>query len=150
MDVKSDVDAIRLDSFLPYQIALLADQVARRTAEAAKRHDGLNQSHWRVLAAVAEAPGRTANDVVAVTPMDKGIVSRAVKSLIDMDLVSRKASREDGRLAHLFLTAKGARLYQKIAREIRDVETAMTAALAPDERQALLTSLRKLNAAMKR
>ena len=147
MNVKPAIDVIRLETFLPYQISLLADLIARQTAAIAKVHDGLNLSHWRVLAAVAEAPGRTANDVVAVTPMDKGIVSRAVKSLIDMNLLSRKASRDDGRIGHLHLTAKGMRRYAAIAADVRGVERRLRAALSDDEWSALGGMLTALNEA---
>lgn len=133
MNVKPDIDIIRLKTFLPYQISLLADKIGRRTAAVAKRHDGLNLSHWRVLAAVAESPGRTANEVVAITPMDKGIVSRAVKSLIEMNLLTRKASKDDGRISHLFLTAKGMRQYASMAKEIRAFEQKLRSLLTEKE-----------------
>lgn len=144
MSSTTEIDVIRLDSFLPYQITLLADRVARQTAAVARRHDGLNLSHWRVLAAVAEAPGRTANEVVAVTPMDKGIVSRAVKSLIDLGLISRKASQADGRVAHLHLTAKGLRQYESMAAEIRTVDERLRSALPAKDCARLMDMLSTL------
>lgn len=144
MHVKPENKAIRLESFLPYQITLLADRIARQTAAVARRHDGLNLSHWRVLAAVADKPGRTANDVVAVTPMDKGIVSRAVKSLIDMNLISRKSSKEDGRIGRLFLTAKGARRYHSMADEVRKVDETLMAALSESECEDLRNLITRL------
>jgi DNA-binding MarR family transcriptional regulator len=147
MDVKPAIEAIRLNQFLPYQLSLVADRVGRRTSAIAKRH-GLNQSHWRVLAALADRPGRTANEVVDITPLDKGIVSRAVKNLIDMDLITRKASKRDGRLGHLFLTAKGSRAYSKIADEVRGVEALMMSALTTAEKRVLMDALAKLSSAL--
>jgi len=140
MNVKRDCTPIRLNSFLPYQITLLADRISRRTAAIARRHDGLNLSQWRVLAAIAEVPGRTANAVVEITPMDKGLVSRAVKSLIDMNLIVRKAAKQDGRLGHLFLTRKGARRYDAIAAKVRKLDDSLRSALSPSE-SALFSSL---------
>lgn len=135
---------IRLDDFLPYQLILAADRVSRMSAAVVKRHEGLNLSHWRVLAAVAEMPGRTANEVVAVTPMDKGIVSRSVKTLIGEGLVERRASDSDGRLGHLHLTAKGRASYDLIARDIRAMEAGMLGTLAPGEAEALQDGLKRL------
>lgn len=129
--------AISLASHLPYQITLLAHRIARRTSAILGARTGLNLSQWRVLAAVAEAPGRTANEVVAVTPMDKGVVSRAVKSLLEMRLLARKASDEDGRLSLLFLTAKGRKTYGALAAEIRTIEDDLLGALSDDEARAL-------------
>jgi len=44
---------IRLDDFWAYQVVVLADQVSRHTMEVVRTEANLNQSQWRVLAAVA-------------------------------------------------------------------------------------------------
>ena len=97
---------------------------------------------------MAEQPGRTANDVVSVTPMDKGIVSRAVKGLLDMELLTRVASQDDGRLGHLYLTEKGERRYDVIAAEVRKVEDDLLAAMSEKEQRALGPLLARLIGAM--
>jgi len=126
MPVKEQIDAIELATFAPYQISVLADMIARRVAAITKSHAGINLSQWRVLAAVADQAGCTANEVTAVTPMDKGIVSRAVKALLEMGLLVRNASQEDGRLAHLYLTPKGRRAYALLATKIREIDAQMS------------------------
>lgn len=144
----NDDEIIRLGNFLPYQVVLLADRIGKRIAAVLKSHDEMNLSHWRVLAAVAEVPGRTANEVVAVTPMDKGIVSRAVKSLIEQELLERRASHSDGRLGHLHLTASGEATYRAIAADIRAVEAEMRAALPEGKWRSAQATLDKLLAAL--
>ena len=111
---------LELDRYWPYQITVLADRIARRTSRIVKDH-GLNLSQWRVLAAIAESPGRTSVEVVTVTPMDKGIVSRATKGLLAMSLVRREASQVDGRISHLFLTDQGSRLYQSLLPDVESI-----------------------------
>lgn len=144
MKDQREIDAIRLDAFLPYQITVLADAIARRTATIAETRAGLNLSQWRVIAAIAERPGRTANEVAAVTPMDKGVVSRAVKALLATGLVVRKASQADGRLGHLHLTAKGQDIYARLAGEIREIETALLAGFSHEDQQRLRDCLARL------
>ena len=144
----NDDEVIRLGNFLPYQVVLLADRIGKRIAAVLKSHDDMNLSHWRVLAAVAEVPGRTANEVVAVTPMDKGIVSRAVKSLIGEGLLERRASDSDGRLGHLHLTTSGEKLYRAIAADIRAVEKQMRASLPPGQWADMQSALSRLLAAL--
>jgi len=139
MPVKEKNAVIALDAFVPYQISVLADLIARRSA-AITKSCGINLSQWRVLAAIADQPGRTANEVTSVTPMDKGIVSRAVKGLLELGLLIRNASQEDGRLAHLFLTPKGRRTYLKLACEIRKIETHMSMSV-PKKGWAQMSSL---------
>jgi len=131
--VASDGQPIALDDFLPYQLSVLAHKIARRTAGIAREHGLSNLSQWRVLAAIAELPGRTANEVVAVTPMDKGLVSRAVKSLLEQGLVYREASASDGRLGHLFLSVAGGEIYSRIAVEVRKLDQDLQTAVKKDE-----------------
>ena len=126
---------LKLDGYWPYQVTVLADRIARRTSSIVKSHR-LNLSQWRVLAAIAEEPGRTSVDVVTVTPMDKGIVSRATKALIEMNLVRKEASQQDGRASHLFLTHDGESTYAEVMPKIidglADARTLLSASEAKD------------------
>ena len=115
-------EALNLEQFWPYQVTVLADRISRRTSRIVKTH-GLNLSQWRVMAAIAEVPGRTSVDVVTVTPMDKGIVSRATKALLELGYIRREASQSDGRLSHLHLTDTGTQLYRDIIPTIEIMAT---------------------------
>ena len=134
---------LRLDHYWPYQITVLADRIARRTGRIVKEH-GLNLSQWRVLAAVAEVPGRTAVEVVRVTPMDKGIVSRATRGLLDQGLLRREASQTDGRLGHLFLTTEGTSLYRVLTPQVEAITESVADTLDAAEQQRLTETLREL------
>ncbi|WP_298917945.1 MarR family transcriptional regulator [uncultured Algimonas sp.] len=118
----TDLDALEplsLDASWIYKVAVLADRVARHTSQTASDVAGLNLSQWRVLAAIADETGRTASQVVALTPMDKGLVSRAVATLVEAGLVQREASDQDGRRAHLHLTPRGRQTYDRIIDRLR-------------------------------
>ncbi|WP_203291437.1 MarR family winged helix-turn-helix transcriptional regulator [Maricaulis parjimensis] len=137
-------DAIRLDEYWPYQVTVLADRISRRTAAIVKREAGLNLSQWRVLAAIAESPGRTAVDVVSMTPMDKGIVSRATKALLSGGYLVREASQVDGRVSHLFLTEAGAALYSGLKPAVEAVPREANAHLSPAEQALFCARLKQL------
>jgi len=109
---------IALDDFWPYQAVKLADQISRHTLSVAKSEGNLNLSQWRVLAAVAEDPGRTAAQVTAITPMDKTIVSRAVSSLIAMELVTKTSDTSDKRRSSLSATKTGIDIYRRVAQRL--------------------------------
>ena len=114
----STTSPIRLEEFWAYQVVVLADQISRHTLEVVRSEANLNQSQWRVLAAVADRPGRSSAEVTAVTPMDKTIVSRAVASLIKSGLIKRTPSPQDKRMAALEMTALGAKRYALIAKKL--------------------------------
>ena len=115
---KPNPPLIDLGAYWPYQVVVLADIISRHTRELLKQHSDLNLSQWRVLAAIGEQPGRTSRDVVAITPMDKGIVSRAVATLIKSGLVEKINDPQDRRRSTLKLTAPGYRQYQTIAKAL--------------------------------
>lgn len=118
---------IGLDNFWAYQVVVLADQISRYTLEVVRTEASLNQSQWRVLAAVADKPGRSAAEVTAVTPMDKTIVSRAVASLIKDGLIKRTTSQDDKRIGALKMTSLGAQRYDLISAKL--AQTLNTSAL---------------------
>lgn len=106
---------IVLDDFWPYQAVVLADHISRYTLSLVRAEANLNLSQWRVLAAVAEKPGRTAAEVTAITPMDKTIVSRAVSSLIALELITKVSDNADKRRSSLSATCAGDAIYKKVA-----------------------------------
>ena len=134
---------LELTEYWPYQITVLADRIARRTSRVVKEH-GLNLSQWRVMAAVAEVPGRTSVEVVTVTPMDKGIVSRATKALLSMGLLRREASQLDGRISHLFLTDAGMQRYRGMFPEVEDIIRRAQEGLSSAEQDQLSQQLVEL------
>ena len=109
---------ITLEDFWPYQAVVLADQISRYTLCIVRAEAELNLSQWRVLAAIAEEPGRTAAQVTAITPMDKTIVSRAVSSLLALGLVTKISDSSDKRRSSLSVTADGKTIYENVARRL--------------------------------
>ncbi|MEQ8423366.1 MAG: MarR family winged helix-turn-helix transcriptional regulator [Cyclobacteriaceae bacterium] len=55
-----------------------------------------------------------ATDLIDIAKMDKGYVSRILKSFEKKGLLSRKPSKEDGRAMLLSLSAKGEKEFNKI------------------------------------
>ncbi|MEM1193692.1 MAG: helix-turn-helix domain-containing protein [Pseudomonadota bacterium] len=136
---------INLNDFLPYQLVVLADKIDRRTAKIARERGDLSLSQWRVMAAVAGKAGITARDVVAATPMDKGIVSRALATMVKRGLINRRASAADARLSHLFLTARGTKLYSSMVDDVRALEGTLSTIVGKTARTTLLTTLQAIN-----
>lgn len=142
------VDALKLDRYWPYQITVLADRIARQTAAIVKREAGLNLSQWRVLAAIAERPGRTAAEVVTMTPMDKGIVSRATKALLTGGYLVRHASQADGRISHLYLTEAGVALYTRLRPAVEAVSMPASDMIPSDQQIEFCSLVRRLAEAL--
>lgn len=132
---------IKLEESWIYKVAVLADIVARTIAPIVYRVSGLNLSQWRVIAAVADRPGCTATEVVAITPMDKGLVSRAVRTLVDREIIARQLSDRDGRSAKLRLTKEGEQIYREIVNELDKGNASGRKTLSNEDRSNLLLLL---------
>ncbi|MEO1656515.1 MAG: MarR family winged helix-turn-helix transcriptional regulator [Pseudomonadota bacterium] len=117
---QDEAPTFALDTAWSYKVTVLADLVAKRVAAEVQKTSGLNLSQWRVLAAIADKPGRTSTEVVEITPMDKPIVSRAVQALVDRGFLLREASQEDGRRSYLRLTDEGEETYRAIVSALSD------------------------------
>ena len=129
---------MKLAEFWPYKAVFLADQISKFTRSLARETANLNLSQWRVLAAIAETSGTSAADVTAVTPMDKTIVSRAVQSLITLELIETSPDSHDKRRISLHATQKGYDLYNKIVDKLR---AALTPNVSQDADAELLLNL---------
>ncbi|MEM9617735.1 MAG: MarR family transcriptional regulator [Pseudomonadota bacterium] len=137
-----------LEEFAPYRIVALGHAISGRLAQA-YRDENLTIPEWRVLAVISQAEKVAARDVVSRTPMDKMTVSRAVASLEAKGFVARAVSETDRRVSMVSLSKEGRALFDRVAALAVEFEDEMLSALAPDERVALIDTLKKLeNAAV--
>ena len=79
----------------------------------------------------------SANQVCDRTAMDKVRVSRALKVLVEGELVTRAEDEQDRRRSVLRVTEVGRDLVAEITPFAMDVERELLDALAPNERRAL-------------
>jgi DNA-binding MarR family transcriptional regulator len=140
----SERPRLKLTEFTPYRIVALGRRMSEELGQA-YRNEGISIPEWRVIAAVAQAPSVAARDVVAMTPMDKMAVSRAVGSLEVKGLIERQPA-EDRRVAALQLTARGEFVYQRVAAIALRYEDQLLRRLPPDDRRAFLEGLSALEA----
>jgi DNA-binding MarR family transcriptional regulator len=103
-----------LDSFVPYRLSVLTNRVSSAIARHYSQRFDLSVPEWRVIAVLGQAPGLSARDVAKRTAMDKVQVSRAVQSLLAAKRLTRTAHLQDGRIAHLSLSARGQAIYDEV------------------------------------
>lgn len=139
---------IRLHDFLPYRLAVLSQRLSAELAAVYEHQHGLSAPQWRVMAAVAERPGRTAQEVVRMTPMEKATVSRAVSAMIERGLMRREADDRDGRSSRLALTESGKSLYALIAPAVLRVEASIVSAMAACSKSELLMAVGEIEASL--
>lgn len=137
-------EAFRLEDFLPYQLAVLADVTSAGFARVYAERFGLTIPEWRVLATVAEVPRVRAKDVGAARHLPKTAVSRAVSSLRRRGVLKVDVNRADKRESFLSLTAKGRALYGELVPLACSYAHALAQRLTAPERAALQSAFTKL------
>jgi DNA-binding MarR family transcriptional regulator len=133
-----------LQTFLPYRLAVLSEQVSQCMAAVYRERFGLSRDEWRVLAALADGGTVKTAEVIASTTLEKMQVSRAVSGLQGAGHLERVPDPADGRGWLLRLTPAGRALFQKIAPMVRAREAFLLEALAPSERELLLGAMARL------
>lgn len=146
-DAVGDQPSLDLQLFAPYRIAVLGREISERLGEA-YAGEGVTAPEWRVLAVIAQAPSVAARDVVALTPMDKMAVSRAVASLEEKGLVAR-APTSDKRVSALKLTRRGRIVFERVAAIALAFEQKLLAALDQAERKTFIDNLHRLEAGLR-
>lgn len=105
--------AIDADEFTPRLLALLSNALIAAQSRGFRDEAGVSTHEWRVLAALADEPGRTATEISASLSVHKSLISTAVNRLAgDRCIVLADGPR---RTRPMYLTAKGARLHDRLA-----------------------------------
>ena len=129
--------ALKLQNFLPYRLAVLADLVSQALAQIYADRFDLTRPEWRVLAALAELGPVAAKEISAFSTLDKMTVSRAVAVLETKAYLTRRDDPQDRRNKTLCMTPRGRALYDRITPLALAREEYLLEALSPVDRAAL-------------
>ncbi len=138
---------LNLETFLPYRLSVLSNQISQGIARTYELRYGLSVTEWRVIAILGRFPGISASEVAERAAMDKVAVSRAVRRLLDAGRIERQANDADRRAKHLHLSAEGEAVYDAIVPAALAYERAIVSALDDGEKRQLARLIDKLSAA---
>ena len=144
------VSPLDLQQFLPYRLAVLADQVSRAIAAIYSEEFDLSREEWRILAALGLHGEQATRDIGRITTLDKMQVSRAMQRLEARTLIRRRTATEDRRNKRVSLTEAGRRLYSEIVPRVRAREKEILKSLSGPDADALNRIMDRLTAAVAR
>ncbi len=128
---------IKLESFLPYRLSVLANVTSSAIAAAYEERFGLTIPEWRVIAVLMRHPGLSAREVAAKSRMDAVAVSRAVNRLLRAGRLRREVAAADRRRSILQVSAAGAAVYRGVAPLALEFERSLLDTLTNDDRATL-------------
>ena len=143
-EVRSRVDALKLEEFLPYRFSVLTNRISRHLARAYEERFGITIPEWRVIANLARFSPMTAGEVAERSSMDKVKVSRAIARLVAAGLVVKEPDNEDRRRGMLVLSPEGERVFTEIVPMALGWEKRLLDGLSAEERETLTGVLNKL------
>jgi DNA-binding MarR family transcriptional regulator len=135
---------MELDTFFPYQLAVLSDAVSRSMAQIYGERFDLSRDEWRLLAALADQQSLRTAALIERTTLDKVSVSRALARLQAKALVERRNDPEDGRGYVIRLLPAGRTLFRKIVPMVKAREQFLLDTLDESQRQTLQSAFELL------
>jgi DNA-binding MarR family transcriptional regulator len=140
----ADDALLKLETFLPYQLNVVASLVSLALSRVYSRRYGIGVPEWRVLVTLGQYGVMTGKAIGAHTHMHKTKVSRAVAVLEKRKLLLRRTNRADMRESFLSLTPAGRAMYEELAPHALDFAHRLTEILAPGDRDAFNRALKQL------
>ncbi|MDH7796533.1 MULTISPECIES: MarR family winged helix-turn-helix transcriptional regulator [unclassified Beijerinckia] len=111
-----------LSEFLPYRLSITMQAVSEGLATRYSHEFGITVPEWRVISALGEHQEMTARDIALHARMNKTMVSRAVATLLQRNVISRRENSGDRREAFLKLARRGHDIYAAIVPMALDYE----------------------------
>lgn len=102
-------ELIDSEGFTPRLLMLLSNALVWRESMLLRQEFNLGTNDWRVISALATAPGNSATEVSEFLAMNKAVVSKAVNTLVDRKLIAGSDGPRGSR--HLYLTPEGAKMH---------------------------------------
>lgn len=137
---------LKLENFLPYQLAVLSNTVSTTVARAYDKRFKVSIPEWRVIAVLGRFPGLSAVEVAERTLMDKVAVSRAVTKLIKNGRIDREFADADRRRSILNLSEDGKKLHDEIAQVALRFERDLVEGFSEEEMKSLTNIMDRLMA----
>ncbi|KUF09328.1 MarR family winged helix-turn-helix transcriptional regulator [Pseudoponticoccus marisrubri] len=146
----STLEALRtapLSHFLTYKMARVQAKLNAQTSRILRENVGITLTQWRLIALIGSAERTTAAHLSRLAAMDKGLISRNVKTLVGARLVASHRDTDDSRAHHLRLTAQGREVYDRMMPRMSTRQEKLRDRLTAEELEVFLAALDKLEAA---
>jgi len=113
-------------------------------------HSSFTLQEARILYEIAHRPACTATDLTRELGLDPGFLSRTLQALQRRQIVTRKPSKEDGRVNELSLTAKGRTAQAELERRSREEVGTLLAGLDDRQRAAIVGAMTPIEQTLER
>ncbi|MBU2970534.1 MarR family winged helix-turn-helix transcriptional regulator [Pseudoalteromonas sp. C2R02] len=136
---------IKLESFLPYRIANLSNNISEAFSAVYSLEYGISIAQWRILVNLFENDFVTAKNLGNLASMDKSTVSRAIQIMLNRGYLEKRVNKDDKRAYFVALTEEGKELYYEIAPKALTWESHLKSGISDEEYECFMSVLAKLD-----
>lgn len=137
-------DHIRSDRFAQYYFTAISNLFSRKVSSYLRDNFQIGLGEWRILSNLAREPNIPASKISQKNVMDKGQVSRGIKSLQGKGLIEVVEKGNKSRNNPARLTKKGLDIHRAILPFVEARYDDLMDGLSEDEVDQLFTTLKKL------
>ncbi len=134
---------VGLGHFAPYLMNRIMGRYNESLREKLSR-SGLSVAKMRALAVLSVVDGLMINELSVYSVIEQSTLSRTLDAMEKEGLIHRKASEQDNRVRHIFLTDAGRSAFGEMWPHMRDEYSTMFTGVSQAEHDAFLVTLRKV------
>ena len=139
---------LKLHDLINVKLNVVNVKMSRQVGQTVHKLADLRLPEWRILALLAEAGSLSQADIRSQIGMDKGQISRTVKSMFKSELISSETAEGKSRNIRLDLTEKGREVHRKVDIMMERRNNELLASLSSDQRGSLYEGLEILEKAI--
>lgn len=141
------IEASPFATMVSYRLSRVQAKLNAQATRILKKHGDLSLTQWRVLVILSELQVSTHSEIARLTEIDKGLLSRTLKGMIEAGLIVAKASPSDNRQIQLTLSAVGYDKFEAARPAMRARQSKLLGTMSESENEILFRILSKLEAA---
>ena len=142
--IEDGAEPLPLHRFLTFRLMRVHTKLNAQATRILRETSGLTLSQWRVLALIGAEGEARMSDIARATALDKGLLSRNLKALIEAGQIEANADDADHRAQKLRLSAAGQALFERTLPVMRARQARLRADLSAEELETFYTVLDKL------
>ncbi|MEM8979973.1 MAG: MarR family winged helix-turn-helix transcriptional regulator [Pseudomonadota bacterium] len=142
-----DLEHIPLRAYLTFRISKVHAKLNAQATRILRDASGITLSQWRVIALIGPHGTTRSADLIKEAALDKGLLSRNIKTLVEDGIVATKTDPADKRVQILSLTEAGQTIFEKTLPVTQARQANLRADLTPDEVETFHRVLDKLEEA---
>jgi len=141
---ETQVDSPPLDQMISFRVSRLQSKLNAQAIKILKAHADLTPTQWRVLVMLETQGECTSSEIARTTQLDKGLLSRTIKGMMQTRLIKGRPSKTNKRHMLLRLTDAGRGAYERARPYMQERHDLLLNNLSAQERRTMFDVFDKL------